>query len=64
MVNAKPGESVVVRFDVFFGSANVRIVNCRGDQDSTETQDLVAGARAWKVPPSGLLETRRDTPAR
>lgn len=61
VVNAKPGSSVVMRFDQAFGKAKVRILDCRGAQIIENIQDLSAGAHAWEVPPSGLLEIRRET---
>ena len=60
VVNAKPGQSVVLRLDQAFGPATVRIRDCRGTQVSEQKQDLGAGPHAWEVPPAGLLEIQRD----
>ena len=59
VVNAKPGAAVVLRFELAFGPATVRIRDCQGTQISEQTQALGAGAHSWIVPPSGLLEIRR-----
>ena len=59
VVNAKPGALVVLRFEQPFGSATVRIRDCMGAKISEQTQVIGAGAQAWEVPPSGLLEIRR-----
>ena len=59
VVNAKPGKSVVLRLDEAFGPALIRTRDCRGKQVGEETKDLAAGAHAFDVPPSGLLEIRR-----
>jgi len=58
VVNAKPGTAVVLRFAQAYGPATVRIRDCLGTQISEQTQVLGAGAQAWEVPPSGLLEIR------
>lgn len=63
VVNAKPGDSVVIRFDKTYGSATIRIVDCRGTLIREENQVLGAGAHAWQVPPSGMLQIRRAPPA-
>ena len=64
VVNAKPGPTVVLRFEQAYGPASVRIRDCRGTQISEQTQMLAAGAQAWVVPPSGLLEIRREGAAK
>lgn len=64
VVNAKPGKSVVVNFEQAFGSATVRTLDCRGKEVSKETLDIGSGARAFEVPPSGLLEIIRSAKAR
>jgi hypothetical protein len=60
VVNAKPGTSVVLNFEKAFGPAKVRIRDCLGKQISEQSHVLGAGAQAWSVPPSGLLEIRKD----
>ena len=59
VVNAKPGAAVTLRFVQSFGPAIVRIRDCQGRQISEQNRVLGAGAVAWEVPPSGLLEIRR-----
>jgi alpha-galactosidase len=60
VVNAKPGQSVVLRLDQAFGPATVRIRDCRSTQIGEQKQVLGAGPHAWEVPPAGLLEIQRD----
>lgn len=60
VVNAKPGTSVVLNFEKAFGPAKVRIRDCLGKQVSEQSQVVGKGATTWEVPPSGLLEIRKD----
>ena len=59
VVNAKPGTSVVLRFEQAFGPATVRIRDCQGRQISEQVQILGVGVQTWEVPSSGLLEIRK-----
>ncbi len=60
IINAKPGKSVVLRLDDSFGAAVIRTLDCRGTEVGEETRTLGPGAHAFEVPPSGLLEIRRN----
>jgi len=62
VVNAKPGSSVVLRFEQTYGPASVRIRDCRGTQISEQKQALGAGVHTWDLPPAGLLEIRPEVP--
>jgi len=59
IINAKPGKDVVLRLDESFGPATIRTRDCRGRSVSEQTMKLSAGAHAFEVPPSGLLEIIR-----
>lgn len=52
-------DGTVVLFSQAFGQAQVRIYDTRGKVVSESNETIDAGAKVWKVPPSGLLEIRR-----
>lgn len=61
VVNAKPGKSVVINFQEVYGRATVITRDCRGKKVSEATSDILPGAHAFDVPPSGLLEIIHST---
>ncbi|MCF7954318.1 MAG: alpha-galactosidase [Phycisphaerae bacterium] len=52
-------DGVVVLFSKDFGNARIRIFDTRGKVVSETVEAIGAGAKAWKVPPAGLLEIRK-----
>jgi alpha-galactosidase len=60
VINAKPGAAVVLRFKKDYGPCSVRILDCLGGLISEQKLSIFAGVRDWEVPPSGLLQIRRE----
>jgi alpha-galactosidase len=60
VINAKPGTAVVLRFGQDYGPCTVRVLDCMGGLVSEQKTNITAGVRDWEVPPSGLLEIRRE----
>jgi hypothetical protein len=60
VINAKPGTAVVLRFGKDYGPCTVRVLDCMGGLVSEQKTNITAGVRDWEVPPSGLLEIRRE----
>lgn len=60
VINAKPGTAVVLRFGKDYGPCTVRILDCMGGLVREQKPTITAGVRDWEVPPSGLLEIRRE----
>ena len=56
LINAKKSTSVILNFDEDFGSAEVQIMNCLGENQHEYSQDLSAGPVEFIAPPSGLIK--------